>query len=54
MQPEFELVPYKGNTFHLKGLSGYSIEFKPDETGKVTEAVVEQPFGVMTATRKAE
>ena len=53
MQPEFELVPYKGNTFHLKGLSGYSIEFKPDEVGNVTEAIVEQPSGVMIATRKA-
>ncbi|HZU70365.1 MAG TPA: serine hydrolase [Ktedonobacteraceae bacterium] len=54
MQPEFELVAYKGNTFHVKGLSGYSIEFKLDETGKVTGAIVEQPFGVATATRKAE
>lgn len=52
MQPEFELVPYKGNTFHVKGLSGFSIEFKPDETGSVNEAIVEQPGAVMTATRK--
>jgi CubicO group peptidase (beta-lactamase class C family) len=54
MQPEFELVPYKGNTFHVKGLSGYSIEFKLDATGNLYEAVVEQPNGVVTATRKAE
>ncbi|HJT60002.1 MAG TPA: serine hydrolase [Ktedonobacteraceae bacterium] len=53
MQPELELVPYKGNIFHVKGLSGYSIEFKPDATGKVTEAVVELPNGVATATRMA-
>ena len=53
MQPEFELVPYKGNTFHVKGLSGFSIEFKPDATGHVTEAVVEQPNGVVIATKKS-
>lgn len=52
MQPELELIPYKGTTFHVKGLSGYSIEFKFDDSGVVTEALVEQPLGVMTATRK--
>jgi hypothetical protein len=52
MQPELELVPYKGNTFHVKGLSGFSIEFKSDATGNVTEAVVEQPNGVVIAIRK--
>jgi CubicO group peptidase (beta-lactamase class C family) len=54
MQPEFELIPYKGHTFHVKGLSGYSIEFKLDATGNVYEAVVEQPNGVVIATRKAD
>ncbi len=53
MQPELELVPYKGNTFHVKGLSGFSIEFKPDATGHVSEAVVEQPNAVVIATRKS-
>ncbi len=53
MQPEFELVPYKGAIFHVKGLSGYSIEFKSDAAGVVTEALVEQPSGVVTATKKA-
>ncbi|HAT46203.1 MAG TPA: serine hydrolase [Ktedonobacter sp.] len=52
MQPELELVPYKGTIFHVNGLSGYSIEFKRDDTGGVTEAIVEQPFGVVTATKK--
>ena len=47
------LVPYKGTIFHVKGLSGYSIEFKLDAAGRVTEAIVEQPFGVVTATKKA-
>jgi hypothetical protein len=53
MQPEVELVPYKGTIFHVKGLSGYSIEFKLDAAGRVTEAIVEQPFGVVIATKKA-
>jgi CubicO group peptidase (beta-lactamase class C family) len=52
-QPELELVPYKGNTFHVKGLSGFSIEFKPDAAGQVNEAIVEQPNAVVTATRKS-
>lgn len=52
LQPEFELVPYKGTIFHVKGLSGYSIEFKHNDAGVVTEAIVEQPFGVVTATKK--
>jgi len=37
----------------VKGLSGYSIEFRLDAAGRVTEAIVEQPFGVVTATKKA-
>ena len=47
-QPEFELEPYKGTTFNAKALSGYSIEFIMDETGKVTEAKVTQPNAVFT------
>jgi CubicO group peptidase (beta-lactamase class C family) len=51
-QPEFELVPYKGTEFHLKGLSGFGVEFKRDEEGKVIEAVLEQPGAVFTAKKK--
>ena len=50
-QPEYELVPYKGTTFNFKILSGFSIEFVMDESGKVTEAKVTQPNGVFTAKK---
>ncbi len=50
-QPEYELVPYKGTTFNFKALSGFSIEFIMDESGKVTEAKVTQPNGVFTAKK---
>ncbi len=50
-QPEYELVPYKGTEFNFKDLSGFSIEFIMDESGKVTEAKVTQPNGVFTAKK---
>jgi CubicO group peptidase (beta-lactamase class C family) len=51
-QPKYELLPIKGTTFDIKGLSGYSVEFKKDEAGKVTEAVFYQPDGNYVAKRK--
>jgi len=51
-QPEYELVPYKGTEFNLKGLPGFSVEFKMDASGAVTEAAFKQPSGVFTAKRK--
>ncbi len=51
-QPEYELVPYKGTQFTLKGLAGVSIEFIRDEAGEVTEAKITQPEGVFTAKKK--
>ena len=50
-QPEYELVPYRGTTFNFKTLSGFSIEFIMDESGKVFEAKVTQPNGVFTAKK---
>ena len=51
-QPTYELVAYKGTEFRFKGLTGYSIEFKRNAEGIVTEAQFEQPFGVVTAKKK--
>lgn len=45
------LDPYQGTTFNLKGLTGFSIEFKRDSSGKVTEAVITQPGATLTAKR---
>jgi hypothetical protein len=51
-QPAQELVPYKGTEFHLKDLSGFSIEFRSDATGTVVEALLTQPWAVLTARKK--
>lgn len=51
-QPDVELMRSKGTEFNLKGMSGFSIEFKMNTSGAVTEAVVTQPNGVFTAKRK--
>ncbi len=51
-QPEYELVPYKGTEFNLKGLAGFSVEFIVDETGAVKETKVTQPNGVFVAKKK--
>jgi CubicO group peptidase (beta-lactamase class C family) len=51
-QPKYTLVPVRGTTFDLKELAGYSIEFKSDTTGKVTEAVFYQPGTTFVAKKK--
>jgi CubicO group peptidase (beta-lactamase class C family) len=48
---EFELVPYHGTEFNLKGMTGFSIAFKQDENKHYCEAVVTQPDVVFTAKR---
>jgi hypothetical protein len=45
------LEPYQGMTFNLKGLSGFSIEFKRGKNGAITEAIVNQPGASLTAKR---
>ncbi|UCC82513.1 MAG: serine hydrolase [Gemmatimonadota bacterium] len=51
-QPTYELAPSRGTTFDLKGLNGYSLEFKKDGSGAVAEVVLYQPNGTFVATRK--
>jgi CubicO group peptidase (beta-lactamase class C family) len=51
-QPQYELVPTKGLSFDAKGLPGFSVEFQKDASGKISEAVFNQPNGVFRATRK--
>jgi hypothetical protein len=51
-QPEYELVPIRGMEFQLKGLADYSVEFKTDAGGAVTEVVFHQPNGTFTAKKK--
>ncbi|HKT46154.1 MAG TPA: serine hydrolase, partial [Candidatus Acidoferrales bacterium] len=51
-QPVYELVPTKDLSFDIKGLTGFSVEFQKDASGKITEAVFHQPNGVFHAKRK--
>ncbi len=51
-QPDYELTPYKGTQFEIKDLSGFSVEFKGDKAGAVTEVVVNQMGAVFTAQKK--
>lgn len=50
-QPEYELEPYKGTEFRVKGISGFSLEFKRDDAGTVTEMLVTRPYGTFTAKK---
>jgi len=51
-QPPYELEPLRENSFRLKALEGYSVEFKVDEGGDVARVVVHQPEGDFIAKRK--
>jgi CubicO group peptidase (beta-lactamase class C family) len=51
-QPQYELVPTKGLAFDVKGMPGFSVEFATDTSGKISEAVFNQPNGVFRAARK--
>lgn len=51
-QPTYELVPTRGTSFDIKGLNGYSVEFKKDAAGAVAEVVFYQPNGTFVAKRK--
>ncbi len=50
-QGEVTLEPYQGTMFNLKGLPGFSMEFK-QENGAVTEVLISQPNGTFTAKKR--
>ncbi len=51
-QPEYELVAKQDNLFSIKGLDGFTVEFKSDATGKVTGALFTQPNGTFTLKKR--
>jgi len=51
-QPAFELVPMAGSEFAFKGLSNFSVAFKRDGSGAVTEALVNQMGTVLQAKKR--
>lgn len=53
-QREYELVPKRGTLFELKGLAGFSMEFKLDTSGAVSEAALYQPNGTFVAKKKQQ
>jgi CubicO group peptidase (beta-lactamase class C family) len=50
--PPQEMVPVKGTEFALKTISDITIEFKRDEQGMVTEAIVNQMGVVLSAPKR--
>ncbi len=50
-QPAYELVPTGGLKFLVKGLTGYSVEFKKNDGGAVDQLVFYQPNGTFVANR---
>jgi carbamoyltransferase len=52
-QPDYLLVPGKGNEFNLKNTPGYSVEFIANEQGKITAAIVTQPNGSFRISRRS-
>jgi hypothetical protein len=51
-QPTYTLVPSGGLKFTVKGMTGFSIEFKKNEAGTVDQLVFYQPNGTFVAKRK--
>jgi len=49
---EVELVPYRGTEFKFKSFPGISVEFRIDDSGAVTDAVIKQPGGIVVAKKK--
>jgi len=47
-------VPKRGTLFELKGLAGFSMEFKRDASGAVSEAALYQPNGTFVAKKKQQ
>lgn len=51
-QPEYELLAVGDNTFMIKGLEGYSVEFAADGDNNIHEMKFIQPNGTFVAKRK--
>lgn len=51
-QPDYELTPYKGNEFLVKGRSGMSVEFQRNASGTVTGIAATMSDGVFRALKK--
>ncbi len=50
-QPESELLPTRGLSFTIRGLTGFTVEFKKDASGQVTEMVLYEPNSAFVAKK---
>jgi CubicO group peptidase (beta-lactamase class C family) len=50
--PDRELLPKRGTSFELQGLTGFTLEFHRDASGKVTEAIMHTPDTTTVLKRK--
>ena len=50
-QPPYELLPVDPTHFKLKGLEGFSVEFKLGDDGRTSELTIHQPNGDFIAKR---
>jgi CubicO group peptidase (beta-lactamase class C family) len=50
-QPTYTLVPTREMNFDLKGMNGFSVEFKKDTHGEIVEVVFYQPNGTFVAKK---
>jgi len=50
-RPVYELVPGERTTFDIKGIPGFSVEFRKDETDAWTDLVLYQANGTLAAER---
>ena len=52
-RPEHELLPTRDLSFEIKGLTGFTVEFKKDASDQVTEMVLYQPDGTFVAKKSS-
>jgi carbamoyltransferase len=51
-QPNYVLVPGKGEEFDLKNTPGYSAEFVANEQGKISSLILKQPNGLFCLSKR--
>ena len=52
-QQEYELLPTKGLSFEIKGLTGFTVEFRKGKSNQVTEMVFYEPNRALVAKKTA-
>jgi hypothetical protein len=53
-QPPFELYPERINVFHVRNLSGFVVEFIPDDSGSIASVTLTEPDSTTYAANKID